>query len=77
MTETEHARLQREAQRVAMAPGGPDVLQVFFAQGVVGPANPTCVAEGKTEPSAAGMAGRIAAPFSFARRMQDIDSDMG
>ena len=42
-----------------------------------GPANPTCVAEGKTEPSAAGMAERIAAPFSFARRMQDIDLDMG
>ena len=33
--------------------------------------------QGKTEPSAAGMAERIAAPFSFARRMQDIDLDMG
>ena len=31
----EHAQLQREAQLVAGTPPGPDVLQVFVAQGVV------------------------------------------
>ena len=31
----EHAQLQREAQLVAGAPPGPDVLQVLVAQGVV------------------------------------------
>ena len=31
----QHAQLQREAQLVAGTPPGPDVVQVFLAQGVV------------------------------------------
>ena len=33
------------------------------------------VAEGKTGPTAAGVSGRFSEPCSFARRMQDIESD--
>ena len=58
----EHAQLQREAQLVAGTPPGPDVLQVFVAQGVGGAAGPPRVAEGKTGPTSAGWSGRFSVP---------------
>ena len=60
----EHAQLQREAQLVAGAPPGPDVLQVLVAQGVAA-AGPPRVAAGRTGPTSAGRSGRFSGPFSF------------
>ncbi len=46
----EHAQLQREAQLVAGAPPGPDVLQVFVAQGVVAQQVRIALREGEQGP---------------------------
>ena len=39
--------------------------------------NEADVADGKTGPTSAGLSERFSEPFSLARRMQDIESDMG
>ena len=72
----EHAQLQREAQLVAGTPPGPDVLQVFVAQGVVAQQVGLALRKGKQGPPAAGLSERFSEPFSFSRRMRGIESDM-
>ena len=61
----EHAQLQREAQLVAGASPGPDVLQVLVAQRVVPQQVRLAVRQGEQGRPLPGRSGRFSVPFSF------------
>ena len=69
------SELQREAQPVAGTPPGHDAPQVFLAERVVAQQVRLALRKG-IGPPAASLPERFSEPFSFTRRLQDIESDM-